>query len=336
MSEAAVRYPYPWQESQWASLDRQVEAGRLPHAVLLAGPAGIGKQAFARALMQRVLCLSPRLGYGCGRCKSCQLLAAGTHPDLHVVTGKEAGKAIGIDPVRELCAQLSQTAQQGGWKAALIVPAEDMTVQAANALLKSLEEPAGRTLMVLVSHEPHRLLPTIRSRCRLQRLAVPPPDQSVEWLRGASGRDDVDGLLADAGGRPLLALELCEGDYLEQRAGFHEVLDRIALGELAPFNATEQLVASGLHNSTHAVDWFQLRVTRAVTTLQTGQAEADAAVVMALHRFYERLLKARGLLASPANPDRRLLWEQLLLEWARLAARADSTVLVATKSAVLS
>lgn len=334
----AVCYPYPWQEALWEQLERQAQAQRLPHAVLLAGPAGVGKLAFAQAFLQRILCLSPRLGFACGHCKSCQLLAAGNHPDLHVVAAKEEGKAIGIDPVRELCAHLSQTSQQGGWKAALIAPAEDMTVQAANALLKSLEEPAGNTLIVLVSHEPHRLLPTIRSRCRQLRFAVPPAAQTAPWLRDATGRQDVESLLADAGGRPLLALELCSGEYLEQRSAFNAILDQLARGELAPFNAAEQLASAGLHNLVHSIDWFQTRVVNVVTKLQSdpGYGNAATAELMALHRFYERLLRARSLLVSAANPDKRLLWEQLLLEWARLGSRAGAAILVTTKSPVLS
>lgn len=335
---AAVRYPYPWQQAHWEQLDQQARAQRLPHALLLTGPAGIGKLAFAHAFVQRTLCLSPMNGAACGSCKSCLLLAAGTHPDLHVVAAKEEGKAIGIDPVRELCAHLAQTAQQGGWKAALIAPAEGMTVQAANALLKSLEEPAAHTLMVLVSHEPHRLLPTIRSRCRQLRFTVPPLNQAEPWLREASGRPDVNSLLIDAGGRPLLALELCTGEYLEQRSVFTAILDQLARAELAPLNAAEQLAAAGLHSLAHSLDWFQGHVAEVVTQMQrqSGAGGAIAAELMALHRFYERLLRAKKLFLSSANPDKRLLWEQLLLEWASFSSRLDASVLVRTKTTVLS
>lgn len=339
MADPLLR-PYPWQSEAWQQLAQQAEEQRLPHAILLAGPAGIGKTAFAMAFMQRILCLAPSAGTACGACKSCQLLAAGTHPDFHTVTGKEDGKAIGIDQVRELCALLGQTSQQGGWKTALISPAEAMTVQSANALLKNLEEPPGRTLIVLVSHEPHRLLPTIRSRCQQLRFGVPPVEQTEDWLRQASGAADVAALLRDAGGRPLLALSLNSGDYREQRAAFEGVLEGLARGELAPFNAAEQLVAAGLHSQAAPLDWFQSRVAGMVTALQTAFGESDEAlnvsVLIGLHRFYERLLRARNLFASAANPDKRLLWEQLLLEWATLAPRLGGAALVAAKSPVLS
>lgn len=339
MADLLLR-PYPWQSEAWQQLAQQAQGQRLPHAILLAGPAGIGKVAFATAFMQRILCLTPSASMACGECKSCQLLAAGNHPDFHAVAAKEDGKAIGIDQVRELCSQLGQTSQQGGWKTALITPAEAMTVQSANALLKNLEEPPGKTLMVLVSHEPHRLLPTIRSRCQQWRFGVPPVDQTEDWLRQATGAADVAGLLRDAGSRPLLALSLSSGEYREQRTAFGAILEGLARGELAPFNAAEQLVAAGLHSQPAPLDWFQSRVAGMVAALQTASGEPDdavnPAVLIGLHRFYERLLRARNLFVSAANPDKRLLWEQLLLEWTTLAPRLGDAALVTEKSPVLS
>lgn len=339
MADQLLR-PYSWQSEYWQQLDRQAQAGRLPHALLLTGPAGIGKMTFATAFLQRLLCLAPRSGEACGECKSCQLLAAGNHPDFYVVAAKEEGRAIGIDLIRELCSHLGQTAQQGGWKVALIAPAEDMTAQSANALLKNLEEPAGKTVMLLVSHEPHRLLPTVRSRCQQLRFGIPPLERSESWLREATGLVDVSDLMRDAGGRPLLALSLGSGDYLQQRAAFGAILDGLGLGELAPFSAVERLVAADLHSHVDTLDWFQSRVAGMVTTLQTapeGQGEVlEPSLLMGLHRFYERLLRARSLFVSAANPDKRLLWEQLLLEWTTLAPRLGEAARLMASSPVLS
>lgn len=339
MTDPLIR-PYPWQSAAWQQLAQQAQQQRLPHALLLSGPTSIGKTVFARAFMERILCLTPHHGMACGDCKSCYLLAAGNHPDCHTVTAKEEGKAIGIDQVRELCGHLGQTSQQGGWKTALITPAEDMTVQSANALLKNLEEPSSKTLILLVSHEPHRLLPTIRSRCQQMRFPVPPANQVADWLQKKSGVADVSDLLRDAGGRPLLALTFGSGDYLEQRATFNAVLDGLTRGELAPFSAVEQMVSARLHSDAVTLDWFQSRVAGMVTALQTAsvsQSEATPrSALIALHRFYERLLRASSLFVSSANPDKRLLWEQLLLEWSTLASRLSGAALVTEKSPMLS
>jgi DNA polymerase-3 subunit delta' len=113
------------------------------------------------------------------------LLKAGSHPDNFVLEPEEADKPIKVDQVRELVAFVVQTAQLGGRKVVLIEPVEAMNVNASNALLKSLEEPSGDTVLLLVSHQPSRLLPTIKSRC--QQVACPQPSlaQSQAWLAGA-------------------------------------------------------------------------------------------------------------------------------------------------------
>ena len=138
--------PLPWHEDAWASLNSSIDSGRLPHAVLISGDQGIGKLRLATALAQRLICSAEMVKYACGACKSCNLFTAGSHPDVTYLEPEEKGKAIKIDPVRKLCESLSKTAQQGGWKVAIIAPAEAMNINAANALLKNLEEPQGKTL----------------------------------------------------------------------------------------------------------------------------------------------------------------------------------------------
>lgn len=153
---------YPWQDALWQQL-----AGRTQHAhaYLLHGPAGIGKRALAERLMARLLCQQPAGLDACGQCKSCYLLAAGTHPDNYILEPEEADKAIKVDQVRDLVSFVVQTAQLAGRKVVLVEPTESMNINAANALLKSLEEPSGQTVLLLISHQPSRLLPTVKSRC---------------------------------------------------------------------------------------------------------------------------------------------------------------------------
>ena len=141
--------PLPWQLEAWARLGQQVDEDRLPHALLVTGPAGIGKEHFARSVSARLLCGSPVSGTACGNCKSCTLLSAGSHPDLLDVQCEEGSRVIKIDQVRELIDFAGKTPAIGGRKVVLLGPAEAMNINAANALLKCLEEPSASTTLLL-------------------------------------------------------------------------------------------------------------------------------------------------------------------------------------------
>jgi DNA polymerase-3 subunit delta' len=170
------------QEAALDVLRRAWRAERLPHGLLFIGPAGVGKATTAAALGALFLCERPTDGEPCGVCQSCKLFASGAHPDYHVIvkeliryhdkTGKSKGINLSIDVLRpELVDPANRKAVMGRGKVFVVEQAELMTAQAQNAILKTLEEPAGRTLIVLLSDTLHALLPTIRSRCQMIRFA---------------------------------------------------------------------------------------------------------------------------------------------------------------------
>lgn len=209
---------YPWQQALWSQLGGRAQHA---HAYLLYGPAGIGKRALAEHWAAQLLCQRPAAAGACGECKACQLLAAGTHPDYFVLEPEEAEKPIRVDQVRDLVGFVVQTAQLGGRKVVLLEPAEAMNVNAANALLKSLEEPSGDTVLLLISHQPSRLLPTIKSRCVQQACPLPGAAASLEWLARAlpdEPAEALEELLALSGGSPLTAQRLYGQGVREQRA----------------------------------------------------------------------------------------------------------------------
>lgn len=220
--------PIPaWCRAQWNVLAARAANGTLPHALLLCGPSGLGKRALTEAFVRARLCESPRDGNACGSCKTCKLLAAGTHPDRMLVTlelNPKTGvmrKEIVVDQIRDLSSRLAMASQLGGWQVAVIDPADAMNVPAQNALLKTLEEPSDASLIVLVADQPWRLGATIRSRCQRLDFAVPSRDEALAWLsaRGV-GRTDpkqAEAALAAAGGNPGQAWLLTEQGGMQRR-----------------------------------------------------------------------------------------------------------------------
>ncbi|AGY91892.1 hypothetical protein SPICUR_04565 [Spiribacter curvatus] len=200
--------PLPWQALAWARFQSSAEAGRIPHALLLGGPAGIGKTVLARAMVARLLCQQPAEGAACGVCRDCRLRLAGSHPDLQMIEPAAGGSGIlKIESARELTEFSHRTSQHDSLRIAVLSPAEAMNRHTANALLKTLEEPPEGMILILVSHQPGRLSATIRSRCQHYRLGVPPQSEAVAWLR-MQGVTAPEALLEFAGGSPLTARDL--------------------------------------------------------------------------------------------------------------------------------
>lgn len=319
----------PWQAELWRQL-----AGRTQHAhaYLLHGPGGIGKRLLAEQLMVLLLCQRPVGASACGECKACQLLAAHTHPDHYILEPEEVDKAIRVDQVRDLVGFVTQTAQLGGRKVILLEPAEAMNLNAANALLKSLEEPSGDTVLLLISHQPSRLLPTIKSRCVQQACPLPGRQQSLDWLAGQLPElpsDLREQLLMLAAGSPLAALKLHDQKVLELRALVVDGVKKLLKQQQSPTQLAEGWNALPL---ILLFDWFCewvhliLRYQMAGDEAELGAADMQKVLqylaqkspqhkVMALQDW---LLEHRQKVLGKANLNRVLLLEALLVQWATL------------------
>ncbi len=220
--------PLPWLAAPLAA----VLAQQRGHSLLLHGAQGVGTLPFGLVLAQAWLCESEGEGPArpCGRCGSCHLVQSRLHPDLFVLLPetlrrahgwlladdkpegddkKKPSRQVRIDEVRAAIDWAHKTSARGRGKVLLIHPAEAMNLQAASALLKTLEEPPAGTRLALGVADPALLLPTVRSRCQRVSLPAPPADEAVRWLE-AQGLKDAAVLLAAAGGRPLEALALAE------------------------------------------------------------------------------------------------------------------------------
>ena len=310
MNPGEFAISYPWHAVQWRELDVLLQAGTLPHALLLTGAPDIGKFRFARAFAGLVLCAAPR-GSACGRCRSCLLLAAGSHPDLVLIQPEEQGKAIRIDAIRELREFCAGRPHQGGWRVILIEPADALNINAANALLKTLEEPGDRTLLILVSDQPGRLTATVRSRCRLLRLPTPSSEQALPWLRmQLAAEADAESLLMRAGRRPLRALALASGELAGAFARFQELIAAVADGSTVPAAAA---VASAQFDTDEALVWLaELIAARVRATVARGTRPP-----LAWFDFFDRLGTVRRERSLNANLNAELVWEGLWQDWRR-------------------
>lgn len=200
----------PWHDGQWQRLERSLAEGRLAHALMLGGPEGIGKRQFGETLAARMLCRGEVADRPCGDCPACRQFTAGTHPDMVRLEPAEAGKALGVDAVRDLIERLHLTGGHGT-KVGLIDPADALTISAANSVLKTLEEPPPGTYLVLISARPARVPATVRSRCQRIGFGIPPAGQAEEWL-AQQGVDRPSPWLALAGGAPLRAHDLAQAE----------------------------------------------------------------------------------------------------------------------------
>jgi DNA polymerase III subunit delta' len=182
------------------------EQRRLPHGILIYGQPGAGQTDIGLWLGGRLLCRNASTPF-CKSCADCRLYFAGNHPDLHWVSVAADKKEISIDQLRTLSDVLTLRSYRGGAKVALIEPAEAMNIKSFNALLKTLEEPAEDTYLLLATSRSDRIPRTIASRCMRLRLPLPPAPDALDWLHHAGVNDEAEGLLRLANGAPFLAAE---------------------------------------------------------------------------------------------------------------------------------
>lgn len=334
---AAASWPelLPWQT---AAAEEALGRGRAawPHALLVTGIAGIGKRILAQNFARALLCEAPRAdGLACGTCASCGYVAAGQHPDLRMVEPLDVDDdgeirrldQIPVKHVRGLTEWANVTSHRGVAKVGIVTPADLLNVPAANALLKTLEEPPAGTYLMLVTARPGRLLATVRSRCL--RLAAPAAgaDLASAWLRERGVADPVT-LLAQASGAPLAALAL--RDLQAERAvwlaafGKPRALSPVALAariDAADKDERKALLAL-------VIDWLAAwtadlaRVSSGgVPTRNPDQtaalcALAPAVARVALFRYHRSLLEQRMLVGHPLAP--RLVVESLLIRYREL------------------
>ena len=244
-----------WHERSWAFVTGRLVAGQLPHALLIGGEQGVGKRYFADRLAHSLVCENASAPdyQPCGRCKQCELVAADTHPDIRVYA-PEKSRMIKVDQVRALSAFAVASPQVAQRKLIVIDRADQLNINAANALLKTLEEPSADVVLLLLQETGRPVLPTLRSRCQALTIATPAPDTAASWLSSQlarqgsaieAGEDRCRQALEMARYAPRLALDYLSGDYLAQRQEALSMFRRFMKSELAVGEAAKPFKTLG-------------------------------------------------------------------------------------------
>jgi DNA polymerase-3 subunit delta' len=327
----------PWHVEAWDKLAERLRRGGLAHALLIAGPEGLGKRTFAEHAAALLLCEKDEAA-ACGHCRSCQLYALRTqrdpeetrpdgslaqpnghpgHPDArfvgYVVNEKSSPKKmyteLVVEQIRDLSAWLALTSHYGRAKVVLIEPADGLNAAAANALLKTLEEPSPGCYLLLVTSHPARLSATIRSRCQRIDLRLPTPEQARDWL-AAHGVDakSASAALQASGGNPGLALSWAQSGGLALREQVAVDLRGLQAGKTTPLDVANRWSKAEPESRL----WFA-----AALAQDEAQAQARGGVgalaltsrgdFTKLAAWFDRANRARAQLRGPLRPELVLL-----------------------------
>jgi DNA polymerase-3 subunit delta' len=356
MNAPGVSPLHPWNEALASAFlrDRQ----QLPHALLFAGPKGLGKNTFATWLAQLLICAEPSAdGKPCGLCQSCRLFMAGSHPDLHVVQPEAIYKSsntliaqyalryapadknkeskdstvIRIDQIRSLIEAAQTRPQIAACKVLLLSPADTMNVNAANSLLKLLEEPPSDSYLILVADRPARLPATIRSRCARLEFRTPPVETALAWLQTQNlPSEQAELLLQLAAGAPLAAIAFAQTDFLDQRASLLGDMESLAGGKGDPLACAARWKPLGIER---CLLWLQGWLSDLIVTAMQAdaarlhnpdlrprlQALENRLDLRQLFKFAESVARGRSFAGGPL--DEQLLLEDMLISWTELHRR---------------
>jgi DNA polymerase-3 subunit delta' len=303
----------PWLSEHMASLSAARASNRVPHGLLIHESPGSGGEWLAFWTARLLLCTSsgPR---PCGVCTACKNAGENRHADLLVVQLMEESKQIRIEQVRDLCSELALTSHQGGHKVGIFSPADSMNRFAANALLKTLEEPARNTLLILVASQPSRLPATIMSRC--QRINIRPPsrEETITWLQKAKGPGDWTAVLDVIGNAPFSAIDMDPATVSKLGVETRQTLSDTAAGRVDPVAVAERWSRSDLELRLMTFEnWLTERMRGQLATrtdsveIRPGAPLPQRESVLNIRTSYELLDRVRELKASLDSPINRSL-----------------------------
>jgi len=322
---------FPWQSDQWQQLFRSKQEGRLAHALLLTGMAGTGKAQFADSFSRALLCQHPNVKeavFYCNTCHACRLLAGRTHPNVLWIEPEKEDQAIKIDQVREISEFIYHSGLDGEYRVVVINPANNMNTSAANALLKTLEEPPTGAILILVSDLSKRLPATILSRC--QRVIFPQPQKelALSWLKTQITDRALDPalLLNLANGAPLAALGFMQNKVFAVRENLFQALYSFNKNAENPV----KLAAKLPHDDLILLLDFTLSWLTDLLRLQLGDDHhrltnkdyekqllelKNSTLIKNNTKMLEYLCQLRGQICSGINLNKQLALESIFIKW---------------------
>lgn len=317
---------YPWQTKQWQQLLLRFHNNAFPHALLLNGNNGLGQFDFALALAELLLCQNA-LDVACGNCSACVLLKANTHPDLIKVQIEEGKNIIRIDQIREAIEKSFQTPQQGKRQVIVIDHAQSMNTAAANALLKSLEEPSGNVVFILLSYSLYTLPATIRSRCQMVNFTVGEKSIIRNWLATRiNNSTELDVVLHAADYIPFDALNIYEKNILEQNNKLIKSISDLrsnsqSLLALANSYSKENLLdtLNSLLRLSQDLIKFKLldnnSLLKVIFPINMLSQLAKNIELLQIITIQEKILQLLGYIQKQINLNPQLLLEDLFIMW---------------------
>ncbi len=305
-------------ENVLAGLRGAINDGKLGHSHLFHGPKGVGKATVAKAFAQILLCKTPQVARSssCGQCPSCQKMVEGQHPDFIKVEMPEGKTRISVDQIRELTAFLSLTPMESTWKIALIDDASQMNEAAANALLKTLEEPPEQSILIVNTFRPGVLLPTIRSRCAKTRFSGLDKDELHKIVASLIDGDaaNIRQAVELCGGNVAQAVKLCEADVHEERDRFVREIGGLNPGNLNTICTMAEHWSQAARFSTIPIllkAWFQEQIRDSVRKQDEDETLRSW---LDLQKLVDELLER----TVEVNLNRRLVLESIFIRLARL------------------
>lgn len=302
-----------WHQPLWQQLQRTQKQGRMPHAILLSGSQGLGKRILAEKLVSSLLCTQADESFeACGHCHSCQLMAAGSHPDHTVVSPEDKGKAIKVDQIRALKQSQTLMPKVAAGKTVLITHADKMNINAFNSLLKLLEEPQPDSTLILLSENAQQLPVTIKSRCQMLVMPLPTIDTAISWLQQAdSSLDEAQWrqLLKVCHGAPLAALELGETGLAQCR----QVTEDMGLLMQCRANPVQLAASWQQLDLTQALQQIQGMMQTKLGSLLTGDNSVSKGLIRQYWAIADCITETLKLISSQNNLNKTLLIEDFMV-----------------------
>ncbi len=300
----------PWQQQPWQKFQQAFLQNKLHHAWIIEANENYAVDIFTEALMQLVNCQQLENNNPCKHCNSCQQITNGNYADVYRLNVLDKKTRIGVDQIREVNTALTKKAYSGGYRVVVVEQAELMNAASANAFLKTLEEPGEKTLTLLQTGFPSRLLPTLRSRCQQISLTHASQSELRNWLLQShpSKEDSIDEALKAASFQPLLAVQFLEGDLLQQRSNVFANLDQLLQGQ----STLQQFEQNNTMEHEQLLGWFEQYLLDKAQNMDSFKHK--------LNQFYGVLQEIRLQFRQVRDADKPLLLREILIKWIALSA----------------